>query len=418
MALILAINPGNSHSPTLARLARELQGCELIGADSCAVAIIAINKRVPDLVLLPERPAKGEPDLLARLRAIPGGVLTLKLPPVSSADPVAIAKDIRTMLAGETAAQAPAPVRAPAPKVSGPSPHLVAAAKAMIDWIHTRQAQWAEAERLDLAPEPLPVSASSATYEPYEPHESPEEYKAGPLDPSESELFGTSEPASGTWLPRVAIVATLVGAGAAGVWLWPSLRGGTSGGVTQASAQQETALVESNAPPATVPTPVPDTRATVPAPTQPTTDKPGALPPDAAAAVAGFVAVFAPFDINISNASQPLTVDDRGRAMLPSGKYRLRFQNRQVGYDETRAVEVRPTETTTINLVPQTALNVTANEAAEVLVDGERTGETPFDGRIPYGAHTITIRTAGGERQFQIEATMKPVQLEVDFSKP
>ncbi len=95
-----------------------------------------------------------------------------------------------------------------------------------------------------------------------------------------------------------------------------------------------------------------------------------------------------------------------------------RFQNREVGYDETRAVEVRPTETTTINLVPQTALNVTANEAAEVLVDGERTGETPFDGRIPYGAHTITIRTAGGERQFQIEATMKPVQLEVDFSKP
>ena len=171
MALILAINPGNSHSPTLARLARELQGCELIGADSCAVAITAINKRVPDLVLLPERRAKGEADLLARLRAIPGGVLTLKLPPVSSANPTALAKDIRTMLAGETTAQAPAPVRAPAPKVSGPSPHLVAAAKAMIDWVHTRQAQWAEAERLDLAPEPLAVSASAGRSELHEPHE-------------------------------------------------------------------------------------------------------------------------------------------------------------------------------------------------------------------------------------------------------
>jgi len=412
VALILAINPGNSHSPTLARLARELQGCELIGADSCAVAITAINKRVPDLVLLPERPAKGEADLLARLRAIPGGVLTLKLPPVSSADPVAIAKDIRTMLAGETAAPAPAPVRAPAPKVSGPSPHLVAGAKAMIDWIHTRQAQWAEAERLDLAPEPLAVSASAGTSEPYKPHE-----PYDPHEPLEPDLFGPSEPASGTWLPRVAIVATLVGAGAAGVWLWPSIRGGTTSRVTQASAPQESAPVESNAAPAAVPTPVLDTQAT-PAPTQPTTDKPGALPTDAAAAVAGFVAVFAPFDISISNASQPLTVDDRGRAMLPSGKYRLRFQNREVGYDETRAVEVRPTETTTINLVPRTALNVTANEVADVLVDGERTGETPFNGRISYGAHTITIRTAGGERQFQIEATMKPVQLEVDFSKP
>ena len=407
MALILAINPGNSHSPTLARLARELQGCELIGADSCAVAITAINKRVPDLVLLPERPARGEADLLARLRAIPGGVLTLKLPPVSSADPVAIAKDIRTMLAGETAAQAPAPVRAPAPapvrapapKVSGPSPHLVAAAKAMIDWMHTRQAQWAEAERLHLAPEPLPVSASAGTAEPHEPYE--------PHEPLEHDMFGPAEPASGTWLPRAAIVAALVGAGAAGVWLWPSIRGGTSSGVTQVSAPQETAQVESNGPPAATPTS-----------TQPTTAKPGALPADAAAAMAGFVAVFAPFDISISNASQPLTVDDRGRAMLPSGKYRLRFQNREIGYDETRAVEVRPTETTTINLVPRTPLNVTASEAAEVLVDGERTGETPFRGRIPYGAHTVTIRTAGGERQFQIEATMKPVQLEVDFSKP
>ena len=402
MALILAINPGNSHSPTLARLARELQGCELIGADSCAVAITAINKRVPDLVLLPERPARGEADLLARLRAIPGGVLTLKLPPVSSADPVAIAKDIRTMLAGETTAQAPAPVRAPAPKVSGPSPHLVAAAKAMIDWMHTRQAQWAEAERLPLAPEPLPVSASAGMAKSHEPHEPYE-----PHEPLEHDLFGPSEPASGAWLPRVAIVAALVGAGAAGVWLWPSIRGGTSSGVTQVSAPQETAQVESNGPPAATPTS-----------TQPTTAKPGALPADAAAAVAGFVAVFAPFDISISNASQPLTVDDRGRAMLPSGKYRLRFQNREVGYDETRAIEVRPTETTTINLVPQTPLNVTANEAAEVLVDGKRTGETPFDGRIPYGAHTVTIRTAGGERQFQIDATMKPVQLEVDFSKP
>ena len=193
---------------------------------------------------------------------------------------------------------------------------------------------------------------SFVRYEPHEPHEPYETPRTPrthePLEPLEHDMFGSSEPARGNWLPRVAIVATLVGAGAAGVWLWPSLRGGASGGVTQASAPQETAPVEGNAPPAAVPTPVLDTQATAPAATQPTTDKPGALPADAAAAVAGFVAVFAPFDISISNASQPLTVDDRGRAMLPSGKYRLRFQNRQVGYDETRAVEVRPTETTTI----------------------------------------------------------------------
>ena len=76
MALILAVNPGNRHSPTLARLARELRGCELMGAESCPVAIKAIKKRVPDVLLLPAVPAKGEADLMAHLKSIPGGVLT------------------------------------------------------------------------------------------------------------------------------------------------------------------------------------------------------------------------------------------------------------------------------------------------------------------------------------------------------
>ena len=82
VALILAVNPGNQHSPTLARLARELPGCELIGAESCDVAIKAIKKRVPDVLLLPAAAARGEANLIAHLKSVPGGVLTLKLPSV------------------------------------------------------------------------------------------------------------------------------------------------------------------------------------------------------------------------------------------------------------------------------------------------------------------------------------------------
>ena len=92
MALILALNPGNSHSPTLSRLARELHGCELIGAESCIVAIKAIKERVPDVILLPAKPARGEADLLAHLKTVPGGVLTLKLPPVETANPLGKAR--------------------------------------------------------------------------------------------------------------------------------------------------------------------------------------------------------------------------------------------------------------------------------------------------------------------------------------
>ena len=100
MALILALNPANSHSPTLARLARELHGCELIGAESCVVAIKAIKQRTPDVVLLPAKAARGQADLIAHLKSVPGGVPTLTLPPVESADPVDLARQIREILTG------------------------------------------------------------------------------------------------------------------------------------------------------------------------------------------------------------------------------------------------------------------------------------------------------------------------------
>ena len=104
--------------------------------------------------------------------------------------------------------------------------------------------------------------------------------------------------------------------------------------------------------------------------------------------------------------------------MLAPGKHRLRFQNSERGYDETRTVQVRPTESTTVTLSPETTISVTSNEPAEVLMDGTRVGDTPYEGKIGLGAHTVTVKTAGAERQLTVNATSKPVQLEVDFSKP
>ena len=164
----------------------------------------------------------------------------------------------------------------------------------------------------------------------------------------------------------------------------------------------------------------PASRAVEPSPGDPASLPPAAAAPSAIpdAAVSGWIAVFAPFDVTISEGTAAVVLDDRNRAMLPPGRHRLRFQNAQVGYDETRTVTVQPTDTTTINLTPQTAITVTSNEPAEVLIDGTRAGETPFEGRVTLGAHTVTVRTAGGERQFAVDATSKPVVLEADFSRP
>src|SRR5207253_158913 len=112
-------------------------------------------------------------------------------------------------------------------------------------------------------------------------------------------------------------------------------------------------------------------------------------------------------------------LDDRSRAMLPAGLHRLSFQNRALGYEETRAVEIKSTETTTLNLIPQSRIEVTSSEPADVLIDGAAVGSTPLRAhRIDLGTHTVVVKSASGERTITVTATSKPVQVDVDFSKP
>jgi hypothetical protein len=423
LALILALNPGNRHTPTLARLARELPGCELIGADSCVVAINAMKERVPDVVLLPAQQARGEADLIKHLKSIPGGVLTLKLPPVESADPVDLARQIREMLTGVPVAEeeelgSSGGGESSIDAFAGTSPHLLAAATAAINWIRTRRAQWSEVRPGDFAPGPVAEWAGApaeprATYEPYEPIEPTEPYEPyEPIEPTEPyEPLAPDEPAAPrvrasyaplikTWLPRVAALAVVIGMAAGVVSYWPQIRGVF--GSTAARFDR----------PAPVSEPAAVTR-------KPVVPQPAVKPEaDPLSRVSGWVAVFAPFEITISEGGRGVQVDERGRAMLSPGRHRLRFQNRELGYDETRAVDVKPADTITINLTPATTIAVTSNEPAEVLIDGTRVGDTPYSGKVGLGTHSVTVRTAGAERQLTVAATSKPVQLDVDFSKP
>jgi hypothetical protein len=420
LALILAVNPGNSHSPTLLRLARELQGCELIGAESCAVAIKAIKERVPDMLLLPAKQARGQADLLAHLKTIPGGVLTLTLPTVESADPADLARQIRELLTGT-----PAPASAgftdfgddtaidEEPTVS---PHLLAAASAAINWVRSRRALWADVAPIEFAPEPAAQGSAGPAEprEPYKPYEPVEPYKPyEPIEPTEPyEPYSAEEsdeppaprpslaPVIKAWLPRVAALGVVVALAGALVSYWPRISGGLSSTMSELNAPRE-------APPVVEDTPKPVVT--------PPTAKPEV---DPLSKVSGWVAVFAPFDLSISEGGRGVQVDERGRAMLTPGRHRLRFQNRELGYDETRVVDVKPADTTTINVLPETTLAVTSNEPAEVLIDGTRVGDTPYDGKISLGTHTVTVKTASAERQLTVAATSKRVQLEVDFSKP
>ena len=106
--------------------------------------------------------------------------------------------------------------------------------------------------------------------------------------------------------------------------------------------------------------------------------------------------MFSPFDVRISEGTRAIALDDRSRAMLPPGAHTLHFQNRALGYDETRTVLIKSTETATVNLAPRTGISVTSTEPAEVLIDGTRVGDTPISAyQIDLGTHNVAGALAG-----------------------
>ena len=135
----------------------------------------------------------------------------------------------------------------------------------------------------------------------------------------------------------------------------------------------------------------------------------------------GWLAVYSPFELAITEGERALRLDDRSQIMLPPGPHELRLVNRALGYDAVRQVELKPGELVTLSVKPPpSTMTVTATEAAEVWLDGARVGETPLNAvPVELGTHEIVVkRAAGGERRFTVAVTVNPLMLNVDFSKP
>jgi hypothetical protein len=135
---------------------------------------------------------------------------------------------------------------------------------------------------------------------------------------------------------------------------------------------------------------------------------------------AGFLTVYSPFEVSITEGTRAFRPDERGEIMLPSGKHNLKLSNRTLGFDETRTVELTPGQRLTISITPpQSTVSVTATEAAEVWLDNFKLGDTPLtDSPVTLGTHELVVRrAAGGERRFTITVTVKPYSLFVDFSR-
>jgi PEGA domain len=132
----------------------------------------------------------------------------------------------------------------------------------------------------------------------------------------------------------------------------------------------------------------------------------------------GWLAVYAPFEIVISEANRVLRPDERGQILLPPGMHDLRVLNRTLGYEATWNVEIKPGATTNLRVTPEPSkLTVTSPEPAEVWVDGTKVGDTPLNAApVPLGTHDVLVKRAGGaERRYTITVGVKPFTLNADF---
>jgi hypothetical protein len=132
----------------------------------------------------------------------------------------------------------------------------------------------------------------------------------------------------------------------------------------------------------------------------------------------GWVAVSAAVDLTLRENGRTLKRDERGWAILSPGPHEIHLDNDQLGIHETRKVVITPGDATRVSLAPQTStLTITANEPAEVWIDGTSVGEAPItDAQLTLGTHDVRLRSASHDRWKRVRVTMNPTQLNVDMT--
>lgn len=146
------------------------------------------------------------------------------------------------------------------------------------------------------------------------------------------------------------------------------------------------------------------------------------VPIGAAAAggpVSGWVAVKAPFTMEIREQGRLLGTTDADRLMLAAGRHELDLVNDTLGYRASRAVVVAPGKVAAIALdLPMGVINLNAAPWAEVWIDGKRVGETPIGNlSVSIGPHEVVFKHPQlGEKRQAISVTLgSPVRLSVDM---
>jgi hypothetical protein len=137
--------------------------------------------------------------------------------------------------------------------------------------------------------------------------------------------------------------------------------------------------------------------------------------------VSGWIAVKAPFSVEVREGGRLLGTSDTDRIMIAAGRHDLELLNDTLGYRSSRSVQVPAGKVATMAVdLPRGVVNLNATPWAEVWIDGERVGETPIGNlSVAIGPHEIVFRNPQlGEKRHAISVTLgAPVRVSVDMRK-
>lgn len=135
----------------------------------------------------------------------------------------------------------------------------------------------------------------------------------------------------------------------------------------------------------------------------------------------GFVAVFAPIVLQVSENGRSIGSTDNGRLLLSPGRHTLTLTNQTFGYTVSQVVDIDAGEVKSLNLDPRGVVNLNATPWAEVWVDGHKVGDTPLANlELPLGNREIVFKHPQyGERKVMTTVTAAaPVAVTIDLTKP
>jgi hypothetical protein len=142
--------------------------------------------------------------------------------------------------------------------------------------------------------------------------------------------------------------------------------------------------------------------------------------PRTPAVSAGWLAVAAPFDVQILEKGEVIGTSASPRFMVAAGAHELELVNKDLGFREQRRIDISSGATATVKIDARASVSANARPWADVTVDGRAVGQTPIANlSLSLGSHLFVFRHPDlGERQQNVVVTAHgPNRIAVDLTK-